>query len=262
MGTEWATIRRSRIAYETTGEGTELIWGHGLSQSRALEAAAPLVDWSRVQAHVTRYDARGHGESDSTQELSGYTWAALAQDQLALADHLGIDRYIAAGASMGCGTALYAAVQAPQRVAKLVLAIPPTAWETRAERAGVLLAGADAIESGGVERVIEAQAAMPAPDPYASDPDYQERSATATRSWDAARLALVMRGAAGADLPSRTDIAALTVPTLILSWTGDPTHPVETAAELARLIPHAEWHVASTAADLAGWTNLIAAFVR
>jgi pimeloyl-ACP methyl ester carboxylesterase len=70
-----------------------------------------------------------------------------------------------------------------------------------------------------------------------------------------------MRGAAGADLPSRADIAALTVPALILSWTGDPVHPPETAAEHARLIPRAEWHTASTAADLAGWTDRIAAFV-
>lgn len=262
MSTEFATIRGGRIGYETSGAGPDLIWGHGLSQSRALEAAAPLVDWSRVGARVTRYDARGHGESDTTPDLSGYTWAALAQDQLALAEQLGIDRYIAAGASMGCGTALHAAVRAPHRVTKLILGIPPTAWETRAAQASVLMTAADTIESDGVDAVIAAQAVLPVPDPYAADPAYQERSATATRSWDTTRLATVMRGAAGADLPSHADIAALTVPTLILSWTGDPTHPVETAAELARLIPRAEWHTASTAADLAAWTDRITAFVR
>jgi 3-oxoadipate enol-lactonase len=256
-----ATVRGARIRGGVSGHGPDLIWGHGLSQSRALEAATPVVDWSRVRARVTRYDARGHGESESTSDLSGYTWAALAQDQLALADHLGIDRYIAAGASMGCGTALHAAVQAPQRIAKLVLVIPPTAWETRAAQAAVWRAAADAIESDGVEGMIAAQATMPVPGPFASDPDYRERSAEAARSWNANRLARVVRGAAGADMPSRAEISALDVPTLILSWTGDPGHPTETAAELARLIPHAAWHTASTAADLAKWTDRINEFV-
>ncbi|TWF75020.1 hypothetical protein FHX44_11904 [Pseudonocardia hierapolitana] len=76
-----AMVRGVRIGYETFGEGPDLVWGHGLSQSRALEAEAPLVDWSRIAARVTRYDARGHGGSGSTPDLSGYTWAALAQDQ-------------------------------------------------------------------------------------------------------------------------------------------------------------------------------------
>jgi hypothetical protein len=35
--------------------------------------------------------------------------------------------------------------------------------------------------------MIAAQTAMPVPDPYASDPSYRERSATAIRSWDTTR---------------------------------------------------------------------------
>lgn len=255
------TVRGARITFEQVGEGPDLIWGHGLSQSRADESVLSLVDWARVPARVTRYDARGHGESESTPDLDGYSWAELAGDQLALADTLGIDRYIAGGASMGCGTALHAAVQEPSRVRRLVLAIPPTAWETRRAQAELWAQSATVIETDGVEVMIRARAAIAPPDPFADDPGYRERSATATRRWDPERLARVMRGAARADFPSRDQIAAITVPTLILAWTGDPVHPTATADELSRLLPQAERHDATTAADLATWTDRIVAFV-
>lgn len=259
--TSTITLRGAQIAYERSGDGPDLIWGHGLSQSRADESVLSLVDWARVPARVTRYDARGHGESESTADLDGYSWAQLATDQLALADALGIDRYIAAGASMGCGTALHAAVQMPERITGLVLVIPPTAWETRAAQADLWAQSAAIIETEGVEMMITARAAIAPPDPFVDDPGYRERSAAATRRWDPQRLAHVMRGAARADFPAREEIAGITAPTLILAWTGDPVHPTATADELSRLLPHAERHDASTSAELATWTDRMAAFV-
>jgi pimeloyl-ACP methyl ester carboxylesterase len=259
---ETAIIRGARIAYEQAGAGPELIWGHGLSQTRADESVLGLVDWARIPARVTRYDARGHGESETTPDLGGYSWAELAADQLALAEHLDIGAYVVAGASMGCGTALHVAVQAPERVRALVLAIPPTAWETRAAQADLWAQSAALIESDGVEAVIAARALLDPPDPFRDDPDYRERGAAATRRWDPTRLAHVMRGAAGADFPPRDELATISAPTLILAWTGDPVHPIATADELNRLIPHAERHDASTAAELATWTDRIAAFIR
>lgn len=261
MRSETATVRGARIAYETSGSGPDLIWGHGLSQSRQDESVLSLVDWSKVPARVTRYDARGHGESESTPDLDGYSWAELAADQLALADQLGIGTYVAAGASMGCGTALHVAVQAPERLDKLILVIPPTAWETRAAQAELWGQAATVIETEGVEAMIAARAALDPPDPFADDPGFRDRSAAATRRWDTARLAHVMRGAARADFPTREQIAAIATPTLILAWTGDPVHPQATADELSRLIPHAERHDATTADDLATWTDQIASFI-
>jgi pimeloyl-ACP methyl ester carboxylesterase len=71
-----------------------------------------------------------------------------------------------------------------------------------------------------------------------------------------------MRGATRANLPDRAEIAGITVPALILAWTGDPIHPVSTADELHALIPDSELHVASTPADLASWTDLTAGFLQ
>lgn len=252
--------------HEFTGaaDGPPLIWGHGLTQSRRLEDPAPLVDWHRVPARVVRYDARGHGESEPTadrNDLDRYSWRALAEDQLALADGLGIRHYIAAGASMGCGTALHAAVAAPDRIDALVLAIPPTAWETRAAQAQQWGAGADLIEREGLEPFIAAGERRPIPGPFLDDPSYQPRRAAAIRSWEPGRLAHVLRGATSANLPDRAEVAGIACPTLILAWTGDPAHPESTALELVELLDDAELHLAATADDLAGWTDLVVGFL-
>ena len=254
-------VRGTELAYERRGAGPDLIWGHGLSMNRVSDAEMALLAWDRIPASVVRYDARGHGESRSTPALSGYSWSELARDQLGLADALGIDRYVAAGASMGCGTALHAALIAPHRVRALVLVIPPTAWESRAAQAGQWALSADVIEAEGVEAVIAARAAVDPPDPYRGDEARRESQAAATRAWEPWRLALVMRGAATADLPDRADVAAIGVPALLLAWTGDPVHPASVARELSGLLPRSELHVASTRSDLRSWSDLTRDFV-
>lgn len=255
------TVRGARLAYDTSGSGPPLIWGHGLSMNRVSDAALGQLDWSRIPASVVRYDARGHGDSESTPDLDAYSWEELGRDQLALADAVGIAEYTAGGASMGCGTALHAAVLAPDRVRSLVLVIPPTGWETRAAQADQWEVSAALVEREGVEALIAARAALEPPDPFRGDEARRERQAAATRMWDPGRLALVLRGATRANLPDREAVAGITAPALILAWTGDPVHPESTARELAALLPHSELHVASTAADVASWTGRVADFV-
>ncbi|WP_051063156.1 alpha/beta fold hydrolase [Ilumatobacter nonamiensis] len=254
-------VRGAEIDVERIGTGLDLVWGHGLTQSRLLEDRRTLIDWTEVPARVVRYDARGHGVSESTTNLDGYRWDELARDQLELATGMDIHRYIAAGASMGAATALHAAVLAPDRVRGLVLVIPPTGWETRAEQAGTYEVGAEVIESRGIETLIAAGANVAPPDPFVGDLEYREQRAAGLRSWDPDRLARAMRGAARAQLPSRDDIESIACPTLVLAWTGDPVHPVSTADELGRLIPSADVHIASSAAELSTWTQLVADFV-
>ena len=221
-----------------------------------------LLDWDRIPFTVVRYDARGHGESQSTPDLDGYSWSELARDQLALADALGIDTYVAAGASMGCGTALHAGVLGGGRVRALVLAIPPTAGRHERPRPSSGSRRPRSSRPRGSNRSIAARAELDPPDPYLGDDRRRELQAAATRAWDPGRLALVMRGATRANFPDRSDIARIDVPALILAWTGDPIHPLSTAEELHSLLPDSELHVASTAADLSSWTDLTVRFLK
>jgi pimeloyl-ACP methyl ester carboxylesterase len=257
-----STIRDCTIEWGRSGDGIDVVWGHGLTQSRALEDRRQLIDWANTDARVVRYDARGHGASESTPGLDGYGWDQLALDQLALADVIGLDRYVAAGASMGAATALHAAVLEPERIEGLVLAIPPTGWETRQAQAELYEQGADLVEQHGVEPLIRAGAALPPPDPFLGDDEYAARRADGLRSWDPARLALAMRGAAHAQMPSREAIAEIACPVLVLAWSGDGGHPVSTADELRRLLREVDVQIASTADELSTWTNQVADFVR
>lgn len=90
-----------------------------------------LADFGAVASvglRLISYDARGHGETSRTAAAEDYTWAALALDLLALADHFSPDSPVCGiGSSMGTGTLAHAGVQRPDRFERLVLSAPPTA---------------------------------------------------------------------------------------------------------------------------------------
>jgi pimeloyl-ACP methyl ester carboxylesterase len=74
-------------------------------------------------------------------------------------------------------------------------------------------------------------------------------------------LPIVLRGAARADLPEPAKVSALTVPTLLLAWTGDPTHPLTTAEALHSLIRGSRIVVARSAYGIMAWPGLFAEHV-
>lgn len=258
-------VRGCEIAYERVGrgEGTPLVWGHGLTSSRADEDRFPLIDLDLIgrRRPVVRFDARGHGASGDLVEPTDGDWASLALDEIGLIDRLGLDRVVLGGASMGAATALHAALVLGHRVGALLLVIPPTAWETRREQVELYEQMAAIVDSSGVEPLLAGVQATPPPDPFASDDRWIERRSATLRAADRSRLAAALRGAGHADLPARDRIASLTAPTLVLAWTGDPGHPTSTAHELGALLPRCDVSIASTADDLATWTDQVADFL-
>lgn len=74
-------------------------------------------------------------------------------------------------------------------------------------------------------------------------------------------LPAILRGVGMSDLPSPEAVAALSHPTLVLTWDTDPLHPVGVAERLHDLITGSELHVAKSVADIQTWTRLIADFV-
>lgn len=116
-----------------------------------------------------------------------------------------------------------------------MLAIPPTAWETRAAQRDLYLKSAGFLSAKGMDDVAQ---------------------------MDADVLATVLRGAAVSDLPSREELAAaIRCPALILAWEDDPGHPLSTAADLLAIIPGAELVVASSYEQAAAWPNVVSSFL-
>lgn len=220
------------LAVSTAGEGLPFLWGHGLLASRAAEDSTGPIKWPEVDlpdVRLIRWDARGHGESPTPAASGECRWPNLARDAVTLADRHGLGSFSIGGASMGAATALWAAVTAPERIDRLVLALPPTAWESRGRSAGLYRFGGMLSERLPIGR--------------------------------SRRRAVVLRGAAESDLPDPEAIAELSMPTLILAWRFDPVHPVKTAERLRDLLPAADLHVSGRVGDTSGWVERLREFL-
>ncbi|QAY60899.1 alpha/beta hydrolase [Microbacterium protaetiae] len=255
-----AVIRGARIDWSVAGDGPLVIFGHGLTNDRDTMEDAGIFDFAPLVAagfRLLRFDWRGHGASGGGTDPDEYTWSSLADDFLALIDELQPDEpVIAMGCSMGTGSILTAAVRRPDRFARLVLTAPPTAWQTRAAQGDMYRQLAQIVENGGVQALERAQEMMPPVGIFAELP-----AALPVRV-SPQLLPTVLRGAAEADLPQQEAIRGLPVPTLILSWSGDPGHPVSTGETLHELIPDSEFQVAHSLAQTRAWGEAIVAFLR
>jgi len=253
------------LAFDVTGDGdaTPLVWGHGLTGSRGISAAYPLVDLApaRHDRKVVRFDARGHGMSSMIDDPTKGSWAELALDQISLIDHLGIDQVTIGGVSMGAGTALHSALVLGDRLEQMVLVIPPTGWEERAPQIDLYEQMAQIVEARGPKTLLAAGAKMPPPDPFVGTDVHADRQAGSLGSADPARLAACFRAAAHADLPSLSDIATISAPTLVLAWSGDTGHPVSTAERLRETLPNVQVTIASTMAEFESWSDQLHAFL-
>jgi pimeloyl-ACP methyl ester carboxylesterase len=253
------TIRDVELALTDRGSGPAFFWGHGLTGSTAQDGRNSMFDWDRLarRRRILRWDARGHGESAGTLAVDEYRWDNLALDLLALADVLGVERFVAGGVSMGAATALHAAVAAPERIDALVLVLAPTAYETRADQAKQYRDGAALIEKRGVGAYVARASAEPVPDILRSVADLYRFVPAVEET----RLPAVLRGAAASDLPSPDAVRRVSQPALLLAWETDRGHPVSTSQRLVELLPHAELVVARRLRELASWTDRVESFL-
>ncbi|MCL8025910.1 alpha/beta fold hydrolase [Nocardioides bruguierae] len=235
---------------------------HGLTSSRARDVVLGMNVSRGLTARpdgaatrVLRYDARAHGRSTGGHDLTRYRWSSLADDLLNLLDHVYPGWQVhGVGPSMGTGTLLHAASRLPDRFGTLTLMVPPTAWETRRAKAEAYEKQARIVEERGIEGLVEAGRVAPVPPAAAHHPDTLPDVSVEL-------LPTLLRGAARADFPSPEQVASIQHPTLILAWTGDPTHPLSTAEKLHDLIPDSRLVVAETPEDIEQWPALFAEHV-
>lgn len=244
----------TRLAYDARGEGDRVVQLHGLTSSRARDEALRLDLTRPMTGHeVVRYDARGHGRSGGRAIAEDYRWPALADDLLSLIGALSPDRPVdGVGQSMGSATLLHAALRAPSRFRRLVLALPPTAWATRRAQREVYEASADLVEQRGVR--VWSEMARFAPRPPAVDPQIPVTEPDVPD----ALVASVLRGAALSDLPPVDELATLAHPTLLLAWEGDAAHPLSTSRALSVVLPDSHLVIASTPSQVRAWPTLVA----
>lgn len=137
--------------YATTRDGTRIFYSLtgkidaprrvALLHSLAMDHTfwAPIAERLADEAAVLTLDCRGHGRSD--KPAGPYTVELFADDLADVFDHLGWDKAVVAGASMGGCVSLAFTIAHPQRVTGLGLFDTtacygaPAPWEERAQKA-------------------------------------------------------------------------------------------------------------------------------
>ncbi len=227
---------------EETGAGEPLLFIHEFAgDHRSWE---PQVRFFSGAYRCVTYAARGYPPSGVPTDLEAYSQARAVADAIAVLDGLGIARAHVAGLSMGGFTALYLALNHPDRVMSAVVAgaghgaQPERAEAFRIE--SMLTAAAFAAE--GAAKVAERYAVGPARVQFQNkNPRGWAEFATALAGHSSLGSALTMRGvqAARPSLYELTDeLAKVRTPVLVL--VGDEDEGcLEPALMLKRTIPTA-----------------------
>ena len=114
-----ARLNGIEIYYEERGQGSALVLTHGLGD--CAELWSPLAEALADGYRVVSWDMRGHYRSEAPEDPAQYTQDLVVEDLRALCDHLGIERAVQGGHSLGGYTALRFYQAYPERVAALVL---------------------------------------------------------------------------------------------------------------------------------------------
>ncbi len=152
------------------GRAIPVVLLHGLTATRRYVVMGSRA-LERSGHRVVAYDARGHGRSSPAPSRDAYAYEDLGQDLVAVLDDRGIERAVLAGASMGAHTLLWLALNAPERVAGLVVITPaydPAAHDDD-ESAGALGRAGRRARAGGIEGFIAAQGPPERPRGLAGD---------------------------------------------------------------------------------------------
>ncbi|MBW2422996.1 MAG: 2-succinyl-6-hydroxy-2,4-cyclohexadiene-1-carboxylate synthase [Deltaproteobacteria bacterium] len=207
------------------------------------ESMACVTKGLGARARVARLELIGHGESEAPTAVVPYAMSACAEQIVAAADGLGLERPHLLGYSMGGRAALAAAVSAPDRFASLVLVGASAGIEepeAREERIAADRDLAHRIESGGVERFVEAWMAQPL---FASQARLGEGALSRARAQRLRNrphgLANSLRGmGTGAQAPLHDRLPGLDLPVLLVVGEEDAKFRA-IAASLGRLLPDA-----------------------
>ena len=226
------------LHYEDHGEGRPVILMHGWPTSaRSWERQiGPLVDRGY---RVITYDRRGFGRS--AQPWDGYDYQTLARDLQLLIEHLGLADVTLVGACMAGGEVVrHLAIYGPGRVGKAVLAgaaVPypyrsydnPEGWLEDADIAR-LTAGLSADRLDFLDRFTTEMFRAGERTDLVSAATLAYYRGIAAQASAKATLDCVT---AFARTDLRNDLAAMTVPTLIIHGDSDAVLPYEASGARA-----------------------------
>lgn len=244
------TLRGATLAYDDLGPraGLPVLLVHGHPFDRTLWAPQAEA-LTGAGYRVVTPDLRGYGASGVTP--GQVLLSDFADDLAALLDHVGIERAVVGGVSMGGQITMEFQRRHPERVRAVVLSDTSAPAETdegkkfRNRLADRLLAeGMDAYAGEVIDKMLAAYNVT-------AMPDVAERVLRMMRATDPRGAAAALRGRA--ERPDYRDtLAAVVEPVLVVVGADDVYTPVEDAETIHRLVPHATLVVIENAGHLPG----------
>jgi 3-oxoadipate enol-lactonase len=217
----------------------------GGSLGTTLDMWEPQVPVLSVAHRVICFEHRGHGGSPVPN--GPYTIDELGGDVVTMLDRLALDRVSYCGLSIGGMVGQWLAINAPERIDKLILLctaahLPPDSnWHERA---------AAVREARTPEVVADAVLARWFTEPYArSHPDLMARYRSMIASIDPEGYAGCCEAIAAMDL--RPTLSGIAARTLVIAGENDPAAPPVHSEEIAAGIRDASLVVLPRAAHLA-----------
>ena len=236
----------NRLVYDEYGDGDRhVVLVPGLLLSRKMHG--PLaVELAERGHHVLCLDLLGHGDSDRPPEMWSYSMTIFARQAIGLLDHLGIERAVIGGTSLGANVTLEAAAVAPERVQGMLVEMPVLD--------NALLGCAIAFTPLLIFLTFGSPVARLIGRGASAVPRGHWLLGDMVLDWaaqDPKPSASVLQGLFfGRTAPPRTERARLDAPTLVIGHPRDPIHPFSDSDMLVRELPDARLVEASSILEL------------
>ncbi|HMJ55342.1 MAG TPA: alpha/beta hydrolase [Polyangiaceae bacterium] len=223
-----------RLCAVEDGNGRPIVMLHGGLANHWTSLG--LVGSLSPRFRVVTPDLRGSGKSHDGSPL---TWDRLADDVVALMDHIGVDRAVVGGVSSGAGAAVRFGLRHPRKVAGLVIVTPVYGGDElglTAEQTAIFR-GMDDVGSRAVDEGVQVLRPL-----YENlPPPIRERALAMVDTFDAPSVAATTHFLASGAQPfvSTSELRGLVSPTLLVPG-NDAMHPAEISERYAALIPGCE----------------------
>ena len=160
-----ARVNGIEIDYQDTGRGRPVLLSHGYSATRRMWDGQHRALGDRYR--VISWDMRGHGQTETLDDPAQYSADLTIADMRALLGHLGIERAVIGGLSLGGYASLGFSLAHPEMVEALVICDSGPGYrnaDARAQWNARAYARAAELEAKGLEilagRSREAREAM------------------------------------------------------------------------------------------------------
>ncbi len=230
-----ADVNGQQLYYEVHGEGEPLLCVAGLTCDTLVWI--PQVQAFSAAHRTVIFDNRDAGQSSMAD--GDYEIADMAQDALALADHLELDSFHLLGVSMGGTIAQEIALAAPERVRTLTLAVTWPGGGTYFRRTADVWSARVAQIS--LEQHVDELMLLNHSEPFYEQPEMVEfvRMAMLNNPHPQPPDAFSRQVHASSRHETRDRLGSLTMPTHVIGGEYDILIPVWKAREVASLIPGA-----------------------